>query len=90
MRPCRAAFHAGFVIESLGRYLGSTDLVFRCGPADYHAFTKDELAAMTPEEKDFLMRITDIPDPWQAMIGGPSGGLHSAPGSAHWPEHLMP
>jgi hypothetical protein len=66
-----AAFNAGFVIESLGRYLKSTDLVYQRGLGDYHAPTKDELAAMTPGEKDSLLRITDIPDPWQAMIAGP-------------------
>jgi len=70
-----AAFNAGFVIESVGRYLKSTDLVYRRGLGDYHAPTKAELAAMTPGEKDSLMRITDIPDPWQAMIAGPCGGL---------------
>ena len=66
-----AAFNAGFVIESVGRYLRSTDLVHRRGLGDYHAPTKQELAAMTPGEKDSLMRITEIPDPWQAMIAGP-------------------
>jgi hypothetical protein len=65
-----AAFNAGFVIESVGRYLKNTDLVYRRGLGDYHAPTKDELAAMTPGEKDSLMRITDIPDPWQTMIAG--------------------
>ena len=65
-----AAFNAGFVIESVGRYLKSTDLVCRRGLGDYHAPTKDELVAMTPGEKDSLIRITDIPDPWQAMIAG--------------------
>ena len=63
-----AAFNAGFVVESVGRYLKNTDLVYRRGLGDYHAPTKDELVAMTPGEKDSLMRITDIPDPWQAMI----------------------
>jgi DNA mismatch repair protein MutH len=67
-----AAFNAGFVIESVGRYLKSTDLVSRRGLGDYHAPTKEELAAMTPGEKQSLMRITEIPDPWQAMIAGPS------------------
>ncbi len=66
-----AAFNAGFVIESVGRYLRSTDLVYQRSPGNYHAPTKDELAAMTPGEKDLLIRITDIPDPWQAMIAGP-------------------
>ena len=63
-----AAFNAGFVIENVGRYLKNTDLVFRRGLGDYHAPTKDELAAMTPGEKDSLIRVTEIPDPWQAMI----------------------
>lgn len=63
-----AAINAGFVIESLDRYLRSTDLVQQRGVGNYHAPSKDELAAMTPGEKDSLMRITDIPDPWQAMI----------------------
>ncbi len=68
-----AAFNAGFVIESVGRYLKHTDLVYRRGLGEYHAPTKDELAAMTPGEKHSLMRITDIPDPWQAMIGSRGG-----------------
>jgi hypothetical protein len=84
-----AAFNAGFVIESVGRYLKHTDLVYRRGLGDYHAPTKDELAAMTPGEKDSLMRVTDIPDPWQAMIAGPRGASHSAAGSAHLREQLM-
>jgi hypothetical protein len=65
-----AAFNAGFVIESVGRYLKSTDLVYQRGLGDYHAPTRDELSAMTPGEKESMMRITDIPDPWQAMIAG--------------------
>jgi len=77
-----AAFNAGFVIESLGRYLKSTDLVYPRGPGHYHAPTKDELAAMRPGEKDSLMRITDITDPWQAMIAGPRGAWHSAAGES--------
>ena len=68
-----ASFNAGFVIESVGRYLKSTDLVYRRGLGDYHTPTKDELAAMTPGEKYSLIRVTDIPDPWQAMIAGPRG-----------------
>ena len=63
-----AAFNAGFVVESVGRYLKNTDLVYRCGLGDYHAPTKEELAAMTPGERQSLIRITEIPDPWQAMI----------------------
>jgi hypothetical protein len=66
-----AAFNAGFVLESVGRYLKHTDLVYQRRLGEYHAPTKDELAAMTPGERESLMRITDIPDPWQAMIGGP-------------------
>ena len=81
-----AAFNAGFVIENVGRYLKNTDLVYRRGLGDYHAPTKDELAAMTPGEKDSMMRITDIPDPWRAMIAGPRGALPSAAGSAHLRE----
>lgn len=73
-----AAFNAGFVIESVGRYLKNTDLVYRRGLGDYHAPTKDELAAMTPGEKDSLMRITEIPDPWQTMIAG-LGARRTAP-----------
>lgn len=64
-----AAFNAGFVVESVGRYLRGTDLVYGRGPGDYHAPSKDELAAMTPGEKDSLIRVTEIPDPWAAMIG---------------------
>ncbi len=63
-----AAINAGFVIECLGRYLRNTDLVCPHGHGEYHAPTKDELAAMTPGEKDSLIRITEIPDPWEAMI----------------------
>ena len=66
-----AAFNAGFVIESVGRYLRSTDLVSERGPGDYHAPTKDDLITMTPGEKQSLIKLTDIPSPWQAMIGGP-------------------
>lgn len=65
-----AAFNAGFVIESVGRYLRNTDLVYPRGLGEYHAPTKDELACMTPGEKDSLVRITEIPDPWRAMIAG--------------------
>ena len=73
-----AAFNAGFVIENVGRYLRSTDLVYRRGTDHYHAPTKEELATMTPGEKESLIRITDIPDPWQAMIAGPWGAMHNA------------
>ncbi len=65
-----AAFNAGFVIESVGRYLKNTDLVYRRELGDYHAPTKEELTSMTPGEKESLMRVADIPDPWQAMIAG--------------------
>jgi hypothetical protein len=65
-----ASINAGFVIESLGRYLRSTDLVYRRGPREYHAPTNEELAAMTPGERESMIRIADIPDPWQAMIAG--------------------
>jgi hypothetical protein len=65
-----AAINAGFVIESLGRYLRSTDLVYRRAPRDYHAPTQDELTKMTPGERESMIRIPDIPDPWQAMIAG--------------------
>jgi hypothetical protein len=70
-----AAFNAGFVIESVGRYLKNTDLVYRRDLGDYHAPTKAELAKMTPGEKDSLMRITEIPDPWEVMIAGPRTAL---------------
>jgi hypothetical protein len=62
--------NAGFVIESVGRYFKNTDLVYRRGLGHYHAPTKAELATMTPGEKESLIRITDIPDPWQVMITG--------------------
>jgi hypothetical protein len=65
-----AGFNAGFVIDSVGRYLRNTDLVCRRDSGDYHAPTKAELAAMTPGEKGALIRITEIPDPWQVMIAG--------------------
>ena len=69
-----AAFNAGFVIESLGRYLRNTDLVYRRDLGDYHAPTKEELPSMTPGEKESMIRIADIPDPWQAMIAGAPPG----------------
>jgi hypothetical protein len=65
-----AAINAGFVIESLGRYLRSTDLVYKRGPREYHAPTQDDLVKMTPGERESMIRIADIPDPWQAMIAG--------------------
>jgi hypothetical protein len=65
-----AAFNAGFVIENVGRYLRNSDLVYRRDSGDYHAPTKEELTTMTPGEKDSLIRITEIPDPWQEMIAG--------------------
>jgi hypothetical protein len=65
-----AGFNAGFVIDSVGRYLRNTDLVYRRESGDYHAPTKADLAAMTPGEKDSLIRIREIPDPWMAMIAG--------------------
>lgn len=68
-----AAFNAGFVVDSVGRYLKNTDLVYKRGLGDYHAPTNDELKAMTPGERESMIRITDIPDPWQAMIAGKAG-----------------
>jgi hypothetical protein len=65
-----AAFNAGFVIQNIGRYLKKTDLAQRRSPDQYHAPTKAELTAMTPGERESLVPITDIPDPWQVMIGG--------------------
>jgi hypothetical protein len=70
-----AAFNAGFVIESVGRYLRNTDLVYRLGLGEYHAPTKDELVVMTPGDKDSMIRIAEIPDPWLAMIAGPMGEM---------------
>ncbi len=69
-----AGINAGFVIDSVGRYLRNTDLVYRRESGVYHAPTKADLAAMTPGEKESLIRIREIPDPWQAMIAG-SGPL---------------
>lgn len=63
-----ASFNAGFVIENVGRYLRNTDLVCQRGLGEYHAPTKDELASMTPGEKESLIRIVEIPNPWEAMI----------------------
>ena len=83
-----AGFNAGFVIESVGRYLKSTDLVYRRGLGEYHAPTKDELAAMTPGERDSMMRITEIPDPWQAMIAGRRTASPGAAGTGHRREEL--
>lgn len=64
-----SSINAGFVIECLGRYLKHTDLVYRRGLGEYHAPTKAELAKMTPGEKESMIRVADITDPWQAMIG---------------------
>ncbi|MGH7968582.1 MAG: hypothetical protein ACREIC_07645 [Limisphaerales bacterium] len=63
-----AAINAGFVIETIGRYLKGMDLVYLRGPGEYHAPTKGDLTLMTPGEKESMMRITEIPDPWQSMI----------------------
>ena len=80
-----AAFNAGFVIENVGRYLKNTDLVYRQDLGDYHAPTKDELVKMTPGEKQSLIRITDIPDPWQVMIAGRGVCFHAI---AAWSEDV--
>ena len=63
-------FNAGFVIDSVGRYLRNMDLVYERESGQYHAPTKADLAAMTPGEKAALIRITEIPNPWQVMIAG--------------------
>ena len=68
-----AGFNAGFVIESVGRYLKNTDLVYPSGLGNFHAPTKAELTALTPGEKDRMIRVSEIPDPWQAMIAGEDG-----------------
>ncbi len=65
-----AGLNAGFVIESLGRYLKHSDLVYRQPLGNYHAPTQDELKAMTPGERESMIPITEIPDPWQVMISG--------------------
>ena len=75
-----AAINAGFVIESLGRYLKNTDLVYQRSPREFHAPTQDELAKMTPGERESMRRIADIPDPWRAMIAGPPPRVHSRKG----------
>jgi hypothetical protein len=85
-----ASFNAGFVIESVGRYLKNTDLVHQRGLGEYHAPTKDELTAMLPGERDSMMRITDIPDPWQAMIGGSRGAVVGLPRDAQEYAQLGP
>jgi hypothetical protein len=66
----RATLNAGFVIDSLGRYLKSSDQVYPSGPGHYHAPNPQELTALSAEEKKCLIRLKDIPDPWQAMIAG--------------------
>jgi hypothetical protein len=68
-----AGFNAGFVIESVGRYLKNTDLVYPSGQGNYHVPTKAELTALTPGEKDRMIRVSEIPDPWHAMIAGEDG-----------------
>jgi hypothetical protein len=82
-----AAFNAGFVIESVGRYLRKTDLVYHRGLGDYHAPTKDELTKMTPGEKESMVRIAEVPDPWQAMIGKPNATSPAACGPFNPARH---
>jgi hypothetical protein len=73
-KVARAALNAGFVIESLGRYLMASDQVYPTRPGYYHAPDGRELAALAPEQKQHLIRVKNIPDPWKAMIGGPETG----------------
>jgi hypothetical protein len=65
-----AALNAGFVIDSLGRYLMRSDQVYPTRPGYYHAPDEREMAALAPEQKKYLIRVKNIPDPWKAMIGG--------------------
>ena len=66
----RAALNAGFVIENVGRYLKSSDLVYPSGLGSYHAPNRQELTALSAEEKKGMLRLKNISDPWQAMIAG--------------------
>jgi hypothetical protein len=69
----RAALNAGMVIESVGRYLKGSDLVYPSGLGYYHAPNQQELTALSAEESKRILRLKNIPDPWQAMIAGEPG-----------------
>jgi hypothetical protein len=72
-----AALNAGFVVESLGRYLMSSDQVYPTRPGCYHAPDARELAFLAPEQKKYMIRVKNIPDPWKAMIGGLGSNVKS-------------
>jgi hypothetical protein len=78
-----AGFNAGFVIESVGRYLKNTDLAYPSGQGNYHVPTRAELTAMTPGERDRMILVTEIPDPWRATIAG-ADGFHCLEHRACW------
>ena len=64
----RAELNAGFVLETVGRYLKSSDLAYPAEPACYQVPSAHELAAMSVEEKKRLLQLKQIPEPWQAMV----------------------
>jgi hypothetical protein len=66
----QAALNAGFLIESLGRYLKSSDMVYASGVGHYHAPNGQELTTLPDETKKRLVQLRKIPEPWQAMIAG--------------------
>lgn len=68
-----AALNAGFVIESVGRYLKSSDVVYPGGLGHYHAPGRKELEELPAEQKQRVLPLKSIPDPWQAMIAGEDG-----------------
>jgi hypothetical protein len=63
-----AALNAGFVIESVGRYLKGSDVVHPTEPGFFHAPNQQELTALSDEEKKRVLRLKNIPEPWEAMI----------------------
>jgi hypothetical protein len=86
LRVCRAkhavvwaGLNAGFVIESVGRYLRSSDVVCPGDRGCYYTPTPQEFRVMSPEEKKRAMRLSDIPDPWQAMIASQRGRTMASP-----------
>jgi hypothetical protein len=66
----RAALNVGFVIESVGRYLKGSDVVYPNGLGCYHVPNGKELTALSDEDKKRLVHLRKIPDPWHAMIAG--------------------
>ncbi len=66
-----AALNAGIVIESVGRYLKSSDVAYPTGVGYYHAPDNQERTGLSPEQRKGLLRLKNIPNPWEVMIAGP-------------------